>query len=105
MTDLHAHADTDADVTTSTPGIPATGRTADAEHAEARPTVGYTLTPEQMRARDVLDALREKSGLAEDGAGRTERRVGVRVFIYVIGLHIFAAFVMLLFFLGQRHGN
>jgi hypothetical protein len=40
----------------------------------------------------------------EDGSTRTERRVGIRVFIYVIGLHLFAAFAMLLFFAG-RHGS
>ena len=39
----------------------------------------------------------------EDGSTRTERRVGIRVFIYVIGLHVFAAFVMLLMYFGQ-HG-
>ena len=39
----------------------------------------------------------------EDGSTRTERRVGVRVFIYVIGLHLFAAFVMLLIYFG--HGR
>ena len=38
----------------------------------------------------------------EDGSTRTERRVGVRVFIYVIGLHVFAAFVMLLIYFGHR---
>ena len=38
----------------------------------------------------------------EDGSTRTERRVGIRVFIYVIGLHAFAAFVMLLMYFGQR---
>ena len=38
----------------------------------------------------------------EDGSSRTERRVGIRVFIYVIGLHVFAAFVMLLYVLGNR---
>lgn len=38
----------------------------------------------------------------EDGSTRTERRVGIRVFIYVIGLHVFAGFVMLLCYLGQR---
>jgi hypothetical protein len=38
----------------------------------------------------------------EDGSTRTERRVGIRVFIYVIGLHVFAGFAMLLFFMGQR---
>jgi hypothetical protein len=38
----------------------------------------------------------------EDGSTLTERRVNIRVFIYVIGLHVFAAFAMLLFFLSQR---
>jgi hypothetical protein len=38
----------------------------------------------------------------EDGSTRTERRVNIRVFIYVFGLHLFAAFAMLLFFLGRR---
>ncbi|MFC5906484.1 DUF6126 family protein [Streptacidiphilus monticola] len=41
---------------------------------------------------------------AEDGSNRTARRVNVRVFVYVIGLHVFAAFIMLLFFLGGRNG-
>ena len=40
----------------------------------------------------------------EDGSTRTEHRVNVRVFIYVIGLHVFAGFAMLLFFMG-RHGG
>ncbi|WP_182442240.1 DUF6126 family protein [Streptacidiphilus sp. PB12-B1b] len=38
----------------------------------------------------------------EDGSTLTERRVNIRVFIYVIGLHLFAAFVMLLILLGHR---
>jgi type VI protein secretion system component VasF len=38
----------------------------------------------------------------EDGSTRTERRVNIRVFIYVIGLHVFAAFVMLLIWFGHR---
>lgn len=38
----------------------------------------------------------------EDGSTRTEHRVAIRVFIYVIGLHAFAGFVMLLMFFGQR---
>ena len=37
----------------------------------------------------------------EDGSTRTEHRVNVRVFIYVIGLHVFAAAAMLLFFLAR----
>ena len=40
----------------------------------------------------------------EDGSTRTERRVGIRVFIYVIGLHVFAGFAMLLYYVGQ-HGH
>jgi len=38
----------------------------------------------------------------EDGSTRTERRVGIRVFIYVIGLHMFAAFVLLLMYFGHQ---
>ena len=38
----------------------------------------------------------------EDGSTRTERRVGIRVFIYVIGLHVFAAFAMLVILAGQH---
>ncbi|MBF9073622.1 DUF6126 family protein [Streptacidiphilus fuscans] len=38
----------------------------------------------------------------EDGSTHTERRVNVRVFIYVIGLHVFAGLAMLLFFAGQH---
>ena len=38
----------------------------------------------------------------EDGSTRTGRGVNIRVFIYVIGLHVFAGFAMLLFFLSQR---
>ncbi|SEM42383.1 DUF6126 family protein [Streptacidiphilus jiangxiensis] len=40
----------------------------------------------------------------EDGAETTARRVNVRVFIYVIGLHLFGAFVMLLFYTGAHRG-
>jgi hypothetical protein len=40
----------------------------------------------------------------EDGSTRTERRVGIRVFIYVIGLHVFAGFATLLYYVGQ-HGR
>ncbi|MFC5905862.1 DUF6126 family protein [Streptacidiphilus monticola] len=29
--------------------------------------------------------------------------VWVRAFIYVIGLHVFGGFIMLLFFIGQHH--
>jgi hypothetical protein len=40
----------------------------------------------------------------EDGSTHTEHRVNVRVFIYVIGLHVFAGLAMLLFYAGQ-HGS
>ncbi|MEZ0090368.1 DUF6126 family protein [Streptacidiphilus sp. EB129] len=36
----------------------------------------------------------------EDGSTLTERRVNIRVFIYVIGLHVFAGFAMLLYFMS-----
>ncbi|MEY9848937.1 hypothetical protein ABH940_006041 [Streptacidiphilus sp. BW17] len=38
----------------------------------------------------------------EDGSTHTEHRVNVRVFIYVIGLHVFAGLAMLLFYAGQH---
>ncbi|MHA6758954.1 DUF6126 family protein [Streptacidiphilus sp. PAMC 29251] len=41
----------------------------------------------------------------EDGSTRTGRGVNVRVFIYVIGLHVFAGFAMLLYFAGQHAGR
>jgi hypothetical protein len=44
------------------------------------------------------------AGPVEDGAKRTERRVNIRVFIYVIGLHIFAGFAMLLFYAAGHRG-
>ena len=42
------------------------------------------------------------AGPVEDGAKVTERRVNIRVFIYVIGLHIFAGFAMLLFYTAMH---
>lgn len=42
------------------------------------------------------------AGPVEDGARVTERRVNVRVFIYVIGLHVFAGFAMLLFYTAMH---
>jgi hypothetical protein len=44
------------------------------------------------------------AGPVEDGAKRTARRVNIRVFIYVIGLHIFAGFAMLLFYAAGHRG-
>ncbi|MHA6758014.1 DUF6126 family protein [Streptacidiphilus sp. PAMC 29251] len=37
-----------------------------------------------------------------EGTSRANRGVWIRAFIYVIGFHIFAGFVMLLFFFGGR---
>ncbi|WP_042425940.1 DUF6126 family protein [Streptacidiphilus anmyonensis] len=42
------------------------------------------------------------AGPVEDGAKRTARRVNIRVFIYVIGLHVFAGFAMLLFYAASH---
>jgi hypothetical protein len=33
----------------------------------------------------------------------TSREVTIRVLIFLIGLHVFAGFVMLLFFVGDHH--
>jgi hypothetical protein len=42
---------------------------------------------------------------ADDGSNRTARRVFFRVLVYVIGLHVFAGFIMLLFYFGQHSGH
>jgi hypothetical protein len=40
----------------------------------------------------------------EGGGRRSSKGVWIRAFIYVIGFHVFAAFVMLIFFVGShRH--
>lgn len=40
----------------------------------------------------------------EGGGRRANRGVWIRAFIYVIGFHVFAAFVMLMFYVGShRH--
>ena len=40
----------------------------------------------------------------EGGGRRANRGVWIRAFIYVIGFHIFAGFVMLIFYVGShRH--
>ncbi|MFE0459712.1 DUF6126 family protein [Kitasatospora sp. NPDC058965] len=39
-----------------------------------------------------------------DGGKRTDRRVAVRVFVYMAAAHVFGGFLYLLFWLGaQRH--
>lgn len=41
---------------------------------------------------------------SEGGGRRANRGVWIRAFIYVIGFHIFAGFIMLLFYVGShRH--
>jgi hypothetical protein len=49
--------------------------------------------------------MSELSGPSDDGATRTSRRVFFRVLIYVIGLHVFAGFIMLLFYAGGHSGH
>ena len=48
---------------------------------------------------------REPEGDGTEGSGRRSNKgVWIRAFIYVIGFHIFAGFIMLLFYIGsQRH--
>jgi hypothetical protein len=42
--------------------------------------------------------------LTEGGGRRANRGVWIRAFIYVIGFHVFAGFIMLLFYVGtHRH--
>jgi hypothetical protein len=38
----------------------------------------------------------------EGGGRRSNKGVWIRAFIYVIGFHVFAAFVMLLFYAGSH---
>jgi Family of unknown function (DUF6126) len=38
-----------------------------------------------------------------EGTKRANRGVWIRAAIYVIGFHVFAGFIMLLFFLGNRN--
>ena len=40
---------------------------------------------------------------SEGGGRRANRGVWIRAFIYVIGFHVFAGFVMLLFYFGNRN--
>jgi hypothetical protein len=41
---------------------------------------------------------------SEGGGRRANRGVWIRAFIYVIGFHVFAAFIMLMFYVGgHRH--
>lgn len=40
---------------------------------------------------------------SEGGGRRSNRGVWIRAFIYVIGFHMFAGFVMLLFYFGNRN--
>jgi hypothetical protein len=47
----------------------------------------------------------EPEGDSTEGSGRRSNKgVWIRAFIYVIGFHIFAGFIMLLFYVGgHRH--
>ena len=40
---------------------------------------------------------------SEGGGSRANKGVWIRAFIYVIGFHVFAGFVMLLFYFGGRN--
>jgi hypothetical protein len=40
--------------------------------------------------------------LTEGGGRRANRGVWIRAFIYVIGFHVFAGFIMLLFYVGTH---
>ncbi|WP_370144610.1 DUF6126 family protein [Streptacidiphilus sp. EB129] len=43
------------------------------------------------------------TGSTEGSSVRSNRGVWIRAFIYVIGFHVFAGFVMLLFYFGGRN--
>lgn len=58
-----------------------------------------------MSADSPSASLPEPEGPGTEGSGRRANKgVWIRAFIYVIGFHVFAAFVMLLFYFGShRH--
>lgn len=45
------------------------------------------------------------NGPSEDGSAGTERRITYRVLAYVVGVHLFAAFLFLLFTIGDHAGS
>ena len=58
-----------------------------------------------MSAESQPASAPEPEELGTEGSGRRANKgVWIRAFIYVIGFHVFAAFVMLLFYFGShRH--
>jgi hypothetical protein len=57
-----------------------------------------------IAAAAEADAARQDADDGSEGGGRRANRgVWIRAFIYVIGFHVFAAFVMLLFYFGGRN--
>jgi hypothetical protein len=59
----------------------------------------------RMSAQSSPASFPEPEDDGTEGSGRRSNRgVWIRAFIYVIGFHVFAAFVMLLFYAGShRH--
>ncbi|MFC1414092.1 DUF6126 family protein [Streptacidiphilus sp. N1-12] len=53
-----------------------------------------------IAAADTAAAAQQGDDGSEGGGGRANKGVWIRAAIYVIGFHVFAAFVMLLFYAG-----
>ncbi|MEY9841188.1 DUF6126 family protein [Streptacidiphilus sp. EB103A] len=56
-----------------------------------------------IAAADTAAAAQQGDDGSEGGGRRANKGVWIRAFIYVIGFHVFAGFVMLLFYFGGRN--
>jgi hypothetical protein len=56
-----------------------------------------------IAAADTAAAAKKDDDGSEGGGRRANKGVWIRAFIYVIGFHVFAGFVMLLFYFGGRN--
>ncbi|TDT97409.1 hypothetical protein EDD99_5539 [Streptomyces sp. 846.5] len=56
-----------------------------------------------IAAADTAAAAQQDDDGSEGGGRRANKGVWIRAAIYVIGFHVFAGFVMLLFYFGGHH--
>jgi hypothetical protein len=56
-----------------------------------------------IAAANTAAAAQQDDDGSEGGGRRANKGVWIRAFIYVIGFHVFAGFVMLLFYFGGRN--
>ena len=56
-----------------------------------------------IAAANTAAAAQQSDDGSEGGGRRANKGVWIRAFIYVIGFHVFAGFVMLLFYFGGRN--